>query len=228
MIPKRDEAGRVTTVYPGVSKAIRGFFPEIEEAEGEARAAGMRDALSVLYVALTRAKYALHLIVPPAAEEGKVEAKHSAQLIRSSLGLATDAVDDEGLLLERGDANWHERLQGEREPTVEEPPAEPADATGPLLRNAPSGPGRNLARRNPSSLEGGAQVDLASTLRLEPSRARQRGSIVHAWCESIDWIEEGLPDDDALRTAAQKTAVGATISTVLPPQTIRDHMSRPM
>lgn len=208
VIPVRGPDGRVVEVYPGVSGSIRAFFPEIEAAEGEVRAAQLRDALSVLYVALTRAKYALHLIVPPAAEPGKSTPKHSAQLIRAALGMEGDAANDGGLLLERGDPAWSDRLQGEVESVAEAPTGEPSSAptaaAGPLLRRATADPGRNLPRRSPSSLEGGSRVDLAFALRLDVSFARQRGSIVHAWCEEIEWLEDGIPDDATLRTIARR------------------------
>ncbi len=207
IIPVRAPDGRVSAVYPGVSSKIRAFFPKIEAAEGELRAAGLRDDLSVLYVALTRAKHALHLIVPPATAPEKTAPKHSAQLIRAALGMGGDAEDDSGLLLERGDPAWSDQLEDMAEPVEEEPPAEssgePTDATGPLLPHAAAGPGRNLARRSPSSLEGGARVDLAFALRLDARVALQRGSIVHAWCEEIEWLEDGIPDDEALRGVAQ-------------------------
>ena len=68
---------------------------------------------------------------------------------------------------------------------------------------------RNLARRTPSSLEGGAQVDLASLMRTDlAGHARLRGTVVHAWCEGIEWMEDGLPDEAALHDMARARAPG--------------------
>ena len=218
VIPVRAEDGRVTQVYPGVAKNIRAFFPEMEQADSELRAAEFRDSLSVLYVALSRAKYALHLIVPPASEPSKSMQKHSAQLIRSALKLADDPGNGEGLLLNRGNPKWFEHLGNTPEPTAEKPPreprdevaAEPTDPAGPLIRPAGTGGGRNLGRRSPASLEGGGRVDLAFALRLEPTPALLQGSVVHEWCEEIGWIEDGIPGDDAFRAVARRTATGMT------------------
>ncbi len=78
-IPERDpDTGWIRRVYPSVPKHLQPLFPEVEAADRELQAAELRDGLSVLYVALTRAKYGLHLILPP--EGGS--AKHSAALIR--------------------------------------------------------------------------------------------------------------------------------------------------
>lgn len=220
-IPERDpNTGRIVQVYPFLKKDLLPLFPEVTRAVEGVRAADLRDGLSLLYVALTRARYALHLVVPP---EGGA-AKHGAGLVREALGLDDAAAGEDGVLLERGDARWFERL-GEEAGTAEQlgtgegPPPGP-DAPVPASGDAPSGPagplleaptrgtGRNLARRSPSSLEGGATVDLAFHLKLDAGPALARGSLVHAWCEEIDWIEDGLPDDEALLAKARREAPG--------------------
>ncbi|MFV2007783.1 MAG: UvrD-helicase domain-containing protein, partial [Longimicrobiales bacterium] len=217
-IAERDENGLVVRVYPRIRKDLLPLFPEVVAPERERRAAGLRDGLSVLYVALTRAKYALHVILPP---EGGAT-KHSAAVIRDALALDDGQADADGILLERGDPRWFERLEAGAEP-VHEPeqglapgpapaeemkPVEGAGPHAPLLGPSTSGPGRNLARRSPSSLEGGAHVDLSFALRLDKAPALQRGEVVHAWCEEIEWIEDGLADDEALGAIARKTAPG--------------------
>lgn len=207
-IPERNEDGLVVRVYPRVQKALLPLFPEVVAPERERRAAGLRDGLSVLYVALTRAKYALHVILPP--EGGST--KHSAAVIREALGLEDEQAGAEGILLERGDPRWFERLEGQPEPLpapVDAAKSEgDADPRAPLLGPSTAGPGRNLARRSPSSLEGGAHVDLSFALRLDAAPAFLRGEVVHAWCEQIEWIEDGIAADEALATIARKTAPG--------------------
>ncbi|GMR11955.1 MAG: UvrD-helicase domain-containing protein [Gemmatimonadota bacterium] len=207
-IPERDEDGLVVRVYPHIQKDLLPLFPEVLAAERERRAAGLRDGLSVLYVALTRAKYALHVIVPP--EGGST--KHSAAVIREALELKDEQAGAEGMLFERGDPLWFKGLEAGAEslpePLAEEKPQAEADPRAPLLAPSPHGPGRNLARRSPSSLEGGAHVDLSDTLRLDAAPALRRGEVVHAWCEELEWIEDWVLDDDALETIARETAPG--------------------
>ena len=214
LIPRRDpESGRVTRVYPNMPKEYRAFFPEVEAADQELRAAELRDGLSVLYVALTRAKYALHLILPP--ETGST--KHSAGLVREALALKDDKANEADILLERGDPRWLDRLDDEAELVDEESMARSvdnkktqgdADPDAPLLRSSAAGAGRNLARRSPSSLGGGDRVDLSLILRLDTAPALQRGEVVHYWCKEIEWIEDGIADDDELRAIARSTAPG--------------------
>ena len=205
LIPKRDpDTGRVVQVYPGMSKERLALFPEAESADQELRSADLRDRLSVLYVALTRAKYALHLVLPP---EGGTK-KHGAGLIRGALLLEDAKATDTEVLLERGDALWFERLEGTTEPADAEKPPKGSDPGAPLFRPSASGPGRNLARRSPASLEGGTHVDLSFALRLDAASGLRRGEVVHAWCEEIEWIEDGIVDDDALRAIAREKAPG--------------------
>ncbi|HUF76432.1 MAG TPA: UvrD-helicase domain-containing protein [Longimicrobiales bacterium] len=206
--PERDPAtGRVVKVYPKVKKSLLPLFPDACRAVAELEAADLRDGLSLLYVALTRARYALHLVVPP--EGGS--AKHGAALIRAALALDDGAAGESGLLWERGDPQWWERRDVASRPVPPAPLPEERPvpvAAAPLLKPAGSGTGRNLARRSPSSMEGGAGVDLAFHLKLDAGPALMRGSVVHAWCEAITWIEDGVPADDALRARARKEAPG--------------------
>ena len=221
LIPKRDpDSGRVLRVYPGMSKEKLALFPEAEAADQELRSADLRDGLSVLYVALTRAKHALHLILPP---EGGTK-KHGAGIIREALFLEDANATDTGVLVERGDPLWFDRSEGTVEGTVEgavertvegtgepmddEKPPKEADPSPPLFRPSPSGPGRNLARRSPASLAGGTRVDLSLALRLDAASALRRGEVVHAWCEKIEWIKDGIGGDDELIAIAQKKAPG--------------------
>jgi ATP-dependent helicase/nuclease subunit A len=227
-VPERDRGtSRVVKVYPRIEKNVRMLFPEVDAALLEVKAAELRDGLSVLYVALTRARYALHVVLPPQGGS----AKTSAGLIREALALRDEKVNGSGLLLERGNHRWFENLKESAEPTESAEPAdrpappdrpdrpdeqtgtsnekthsEAADPSNSLLGPSTAGPGRNLARRSPSSLEGGDRVDLASTLRLDGVQARKRGELVHAWCKSIEWIEDGIGDDEALIREARSTA----------------------
>jgi len=97
-------------------------------------------------------------------------------------------------------------LEGAAEPVDDEKLTKRADPSTPLFRPSPAGPGRNLARRSPSSLEGGDRVDLSLALRLDTAPALRRGEVVHAWCGEIEWIEDWTVDDDVLEAIARKKA----------------------
>ncbi len=207
-------------------KELRALLPrEIQRVFERQADQGIRESLCVLYVALSRAVYALHMIVgPPAPSEKKAPATF-AGLLRSTLGEGRQAKSGD-TLYEIGDADWHERIGGKRpsETSSERNAAEsPADSqpTNTAAGN-PSVPAfkvplapsherrkRGLDRQSPSGLEGGEMLDLAYLLRLDSSGALERGTVFHAWFEQIEWLDDGLPDDSALQDVALK--LGASL-----------------
>ena len=201
---KDPKTGKFVQVYPYVNEILRPLFPKLEQPHDEQDADALRNELSVLYVALTRARYALHLVCPP---EGS-QAKNNARLIRDALDLSDEKVVGQ-ILWESGDPRWFLKVG-------DEPVVPAADVESSEEVRAPAGdhkllsvsvddPTRNLARRSPSSLEGGSSVDLALHLNLDTGRAMRRGSVVHEWLEQVQWIEDGVPDDRALQASARKT-----------------------
>ncbi|MEO1615334.1 MAG: UvrD-helicase domain-containing protein [Planctomycetota bacterium] len=72
-------------------------------AFGRAAESSMTESLCLLYVAMTRAKQALHLIVQPC----KASDKRASALIHAALGCDSDLSAAESLLFEDGDENWY-------------------------------------------------------------------------------------------------------------------------
>ena len=222
VIPLRDpERGRVTRVYPATDKGTRALFPELRLAQAQDRSLRLRDELSNLYVAMTRAKYALHMVVPADGERGPGQAKSFARILRAALAPEETAELQGKVLYRTGDERWMEGVAaGDLSGGVREagggggsgPPGSEVPVT---LRAASGARTRNLARRSPSSLEGGDQMDLAALLRVDLSQpARLRGTVIHAWCERIGWIEDGIPDEGVLRAVARERAPGVASNRV--------------
>jgi ATP-dependent helicase/nuclease subunit A len=235
--PLRDEdTGKVLRVFPAVDKATRALFPEIREACDQARSLRLRDDLSALYVAMTRPRHALYMVVPADGERGPGSAKSSARLLRAALAPGEPADLVGKALYEDGEEDWFRRLWEEDTRTMavpdtpDERPAAPSPsalpgATVPAapafpapdpagshpvpLRPVTGGRERNLPRRSPSDMEGGDSVDLAALFRTDlTGEARLRGTVVHAWCEAIEWMEDGLPGNESLRAMAARVAPG--------------------
>jgi ATP-dependent exoDNAse (exonuclease V) beta subunit len=194
----------VEALYPSIASELEPFFPEIAEAKAASQAPDVRDSLSLLYVALTRAKQALHLFLP---RDGGGE-RSAARLIATALDIDLAGEVRAGCYAVRGETAWFAvGREGPPEPRVALEAEHMAGREPPLLRPAPPQPRRNLPRRSPSDhqgeLEGGsaggdAGVDLALRLYLPGREARDRGTLVHAWCEAIPWIDDGIPEDAAL------------------------------
>ena len=220
-LPERDpDTGRVLRVFPGVKKSLRPLFPEIAAAHRQRQEAVLRDALSLLYVAVTRAKRAVHLLVSESSADPSSGAHTFARLALAGLGLDDREGAEGDVLLERGDAGWHRELEeeaaeeaeGREEATGTGAPAAPAAAGEREGREAglridpERSAGRMLRHRTPSDLAGGV-TELGDVLRTERREAaRLRGSVVHAWLEEIRWIEDGLPAIPELRRVAARVA----------------------
>ena len=175
-----DPMGPVTFVSTDPARAVCALSPELlawREAQ-EAREA--QESLSLLYVAMTRARHRLELLVPHRALDKKPSAS-PAGILRSAL--CSGGADEQGLLWRHEDSSDAWWCAGE------------ADARGPTprpappFRLAPSDRPRRLPRRSPSAEEGGP-IRSGSALLAPPSSAALRaGSLVHRWCEEIEWLE---------------------------------------
>jgi len=197
-----DPTGRITHLFPYVSEGVRAEFddvPELAAAADQSRAARLRDALSGVYVALTRARHALHLLIAPDGRNGIGKSCSAANLIRHALGAKAPAAEGD-VLHESGDPAWSDRLP---------PPGAQveADSAGvaPAIRLAPPTGLRALARVTPSGLAHSGPGSVPAVLRIDTT-AMDEGTLVHAWMEAIGWIEDGEPADATLRRVARRTA----------------------
>jgi ATP-dependent exoDNAse (exonuclease V) beta subunit len=60
-----------------------------------------------------------------------------------------------------------------------------------------------LKRASPSLMEGGTHVAAAELFKREGSFARQRGTLMHAFFEQIEWLDDGLPPRHLLQRVAR-------------------------
>lgn len=213
--------GRITAAYPDLDDRLRKLFrvlaPELHQAHLDRRGATVRDALSTIYVGLTRARFALHVLIAADGETGPGTARSAARLLRAALALDEEPAVDGQMLHERGDREWYRKVPAsELRPPRGRGPMPDRDPTPVLL--APARRRRILPRRSPSELAGADRVDLRYLLRLDTARAMERGSIIHAWFQEIGWIEEGLPEEARLREIARRIGpqtVGDALDTLL-------------
>jgi ATP-dependent exoDNAse (exonuclease V) beta subunit len=212
VFPLRDlETGRVVRIIPRLPKVLHPLIPDLDEAAKQDRGAEIRDALGVLYVALTRARHALHLFLAEDPEPGRLPRTY-AGLIRGSLELDGKPFRSGDTLLERGDPAW---IRDPRMKTAEPEPAGPppaSEGSEPLIPRPrfPAAPirRRNLHHRAPSALAGTGEVDLSTLLSLERESVRLRGTVVHCWLQTLQWMEEWAPTEEYLVALAHAKAPG--------------------
>ena len=199
----------VHTVCRYIRKELLPLLPERCKAmiEGHTHQV-VSESLCVLYVAVTRAIHALHLIIGPPADNEQTIPKTFAGLLRCALADDTKAVDGE-LLYENGRAGWSDGRPDEQPAPHEadrmESAVEFASAI-PEVRLAEGHKDRTkgLDRVSPSGLVGGRKIRLDNWLRLDSPLATTRGLLFHAWFEQIEWLDDGEPGDAELRQAAKR------------------------
>jgi ATP-dependent exoDNAse (exonuclease V) beta subunit len=205
-----------TGVYASVKDALRPALIEHDPAIADAHAQELQrrvgDDLSALYVALTRPRYALYLLLKPLKRTKKGWSKVGLSNASPAAMLRQQLLEDptepaEGVLLRTGDPHWSAKLAD-----LPAPPG-PAPAMPPL--RWPDAPARrSWAVINPSSLENDGAVDVDRVLELRRRSAMQRGSDVHEQLAAIRWLEE-------------VSAPGAPVAALLEHEEVRQALSRP-
>jgi ATP-dependent exoDNAse (exonuclease V) beta subunit len=186
------------SMYP--RSAIRALDPRLGEMHAQGQSGGVQEELSVLYVALTRARQALYLFVDRPKDPTRYSAT-AAGFIRASLG---DALQEEGgdVAFQIGDPDWFKMKPLTRGigQEMEEPLSPVLEFTTGLQRR------RGLPRKAPSSEEGGG-LDIIDILTRDSTcgvQAASRGTMLHLLFEQIGWIEEFQIDESALTTLLQE------------------------
>ncbi len=180
-----------------------------------ARERELAEELCVLYVALTRAKRRLDLLVSSADAPDASFAAIMRHALAPVAAPPPAAVGDGACLLLHAHADpgagCVALLSAEHAPEPR-PPMAPAGAVAhaaPPAAGAPlvwrqDGPRHVLRRSAPSSREGGGRTRTAELLSAEGEAGRRRGTLVHEWMSGIAWLDDPLPDPVAQREAAQR------------------------
>ncbi|MCA9076810.1 MAG: UvrD-helicase domain-containing protein [Planctomycetaceae bacterium] len=170
----------------------------------------VRETLCRLYVALTRAVHALHVIVPVSGEKESKLPKNPAGLVRAGLNLMNRVLPNQPLE-ELGDPQWFKGLD---DPSRSAPSDETDSSTQVCVNLAPMPEGRTrgLSRVAPSRHDAAPhRVSLIDVVGSEDDRALTLGSLIHVWFEQIEWLENGMPDDEMLRHVARQRGFGEVL-----------------
>lgn len=198
VVHRKTPVSRVDRICRYVNSDMQQLLPQkFQSMFEDATDRTVTEAMCVLYVALTRAVHALHIIIAPSKENERSLPLTSAGLLRTALR-GNEPAPPSTLLYELGDAGWFEH--------VERAPSQLANLTKPLpskiqLARPAKHRRRGLDRQSPSNFEGGMEVNMAELLQPRQSSALARGTLIHAWFETIEWIENGLPDESVLQAA---------------------------
>ncbi|MBI5362407.1 MAG: UvrD-helicase domain-containing protein [Planctomycetes bacterium] len=222
---KRDDpAGAITAVSRRLGKGYATHHPALKALNEYADQRQIEGELSVLYVALTRAKHRMELLVPH--RDPDAEAKlDCACVLRHALGnTPTGEKLGSASILWRHERNAERWLPAEERGEKAEakgvsagsksdakpaaPPAAtsaaPASPPTPTRLNlAPSKRARGIETKSASAEEHGPVLRAAELLRPIDPAASQRGTLVHRFLAEIEWLDTPLPPDERLRELAR-------------------------
>ncbi len=207
VVGRENPTDPVKMVSRWAKEAHRSLLPqEIQDVFDEDRKRSVREAMCVLYVALTRAVHAVHVVLSWSA--GSSSKSKKVEHHRSDAGLLiatlTDGMRREGVVYEHGDPDWFKKPKPETSEEISGLRLEEfylaEDAS--LRTGTVSGEtrtGRGLPAKSPSSLEGGAELQLSSLFSDRDRKdALDFGTLIHGCFELIDWLDYAEPTDDQI------------------------------
>jgi len=220
-------------------KSLRPLLPDsLQKAFEDTISRQVAESLCVFYVALTRAKNAMHLLCPPIM--GDKLPKSYAGLLLAALAGGNQAPPST-TLYKTGDPEWFTGLPHML--IAETQPRTASKATIPQVRLSPMHDGRRrgLRRRAPSRHDETRLYlpEVTSAIaRREPVDdeavavprkgppavdARTRGTVMHAWFECFEWLggSESVPDESLLRKRSLELSVPDAIVNLLLPDFLK-------
>lgn len=212
--PRPDQP--INAVCRYVKEEVLPFFPQHIQAIFETHWEGvLRESLCLLYVAMTRARHALHMVIAPSKSNAKTVPGTYAGLLRCAL-VGDQPARPNIVLFESGNEVWYRDIKWAETAAASAPDSLPMIAgktpdgqdrpasAFPLPKSECSDPGRatiRLVARTPSRLHTLGPGHWKRRFELEDSGSMDRGSILHFWYSRIGWLEEGVPCDADLRKA---------------------------
>ena len=182
-----------------MNSAVQGLLPESwQRAFGNHKDGIARETLCLLYVAMTRAKQALYMTARPVAKQSS---QKLGSLLQSVLGDKESRKVPDSIIFESGNAEWYQQDF----PPIEENEAQASDASLEVqLRSQPSdAPSRGLKVAVPSGISRSFDpLPLANAFSYSHSLSTTYGTLVHAFFEQVEWLDDFQIDRDALRKVA--------------------------
>lgn len=154
----------------------------------------INDALCLLYVAMTRAKHALHMVIP--SRNSKHHLKKLDGLLLQIIGEEQSQEPNRIVWMAEGSndqwhADLHEQKMDHSQDCIEHFSINPPDEASGFL-------GQGLAYASPSSLEGGGKTKVSDRFEGNTNSGLCWGTVVHNWFEEIEWFDGTLPSLESL------------------------------
>ena len=199
VVDRESPTAPVRRVCRYAGQEIQALMPrDLRRLFDETMIRDVNEALCVLYVALTRAVHALHMIIPPSKTNERKLPKTFSGLLRAAL-CDDQPVKATSRLFEHGQRDWCQLSKNVEDTAPERTEAPDTPVKLPAVRGYRR---HGWTRTSPSLMEGDSRVSVEDLFDHRGQSARQRGTVIHAFFEQIDWLDSGRPTRDDLRRAA--------------------------
>lgn len=199
--------GPIERITCAPSKALTQADAALGSIVERARDRLLSESLCLLYVAMTRARHVLEVVVSGRSIKPATESSsgiYPGRLMVAALRPDIFETDAEGVFPVECvvvSANWPDAVRAR---AARAAPAAVVPERRTLALSAPRADrasGR-LARVSPSSLEGGDRRLIREILRPASPVGRNRGTVLHAMFELVTWLDEGPPSPAELERVA--------------------------
>ncbi len=207
---REDLMGPITGLSLYAPKVVQEASPELRRMAVDRGARDIRESLCLLYVAMTRARRYLEMIVMPQSASGS--SFRLSRVVRAALAGDVEGPDESGVLYESGSDRWpidpRAAVEAEESERGEGKGSADAGAAGVfvVLGMAPVGvsskavTASGLADGAKEVVGHGEEGPARSAERIASRRAaRGLGTGVHACLEQIEWLEDGPISEARLR-----------------------------
>jgi len=213
----------VRGIYRRPKKELMELLPELKHATDQQAYEKRTGDLCLLYVAMTRAKQGLHMLVKPLKQKNK---NGIAQGEPTSVGLTNlsyAAILRQALcespgkgkgfsggevIYESGSAFGSHRAEVSENDGASDP--ELGSVIAPIRLAKPvAGQGRSWAQTSPSAMHNDATVTADDLLRLSPGGGRAFGTLVHGMLERVGFVDEEPVDESSLKSAVPSALIGS-------------------
>jgi ATP-dependent helicase/nuclease subunit A len=223
LVERGSPTGPITGVYRKPKSQIRDLDEKLRKAADSQREDRLIEDLCSLYVAMTRARQALHMVIKPLelTRSGKVASKGLcfASILRDALCQEEESMDGEQVLYERGDSDWvctaapaesakQSKARSDKPVALDKTVGDARRSWPTVSPSSQAGHGDSAKGEIDGARSGRPAASLLD-LGSQNSAAMQYGTLIHAWMQQVGFMDEdGVPGDDSLRLVAEQIMPG--------------------
>jgi len=188
-----------------VNEDLRRFAPRLEPLFDAHTRREVRESLCMLYVAMTRAKRGLYMLIdPPGLNKGGKPSttipKTPAGALRCAFG--EPVPEPNTLAYQHGDESWMHAPPAESDVVDQQEPGSTIDR----IDFAPSSSHVRRGATTAASAHDESVTEIAAHLGVDDADSRDRGTAIHALLEHIVWLEDGVRQRAGLQRVVREVA----------------------